>query len=82
MYARGMNVEMIKSAIERLSEPERRALAEWFIELEERAWDAEIERDFSPGGRGHALIRKINQEIESGKFTRLDEGMRSRQRRR
>jgi len=78
-----MNVEMIKSAIEGLSEPERRALAEWLIELEERAWDAEIERDFSPGGgRGHALIQEIDREIESGKFTRLDEGMRSRQRRR
>ena len=78
-----MNVEMIKSAIEGLSEPERRALAEWLIELEERAWDAEIERDFSPGGgRGHTLIQEIDREIESGKFTRLDEGMRSRQRRR
>ena len=78
-----MNVEMIKSAIEGHSEPERRALAEWLIELEERAWDAEIERDFSPGGgRGHALIQEIDREIESGKFTRLDEGMRSRQRRR
>ena len=77
-----MNVEMIKAAIEQLSEPERRALADWFLELEERAWDAEMERDFSPGGRGQALIQEVNQEIESGKFTRLDEGMRSKQGRR
>ncbi len=74
-----MDVETIKAAIETLSEPERRALADWLQELEDRAWDAEMERDFSPGGRAQALAEKIDQEIEEGKFTPLDEGMRSRQ---
>ena len=77
-----MKVETIKAAIEQLSEPERRALAAWFLELEEQAWDAEMERDFSPGGRGRDLIQEVTREIEDGKFTRLDEGLRSRQRRR
>jgi hypothetical protein len=27
-----------------------------------------MERDFSPGGRGHRLGGKINQEIDKGKF--------------
>lgn len=77
-----MDVETIKAAIERLSEPERRALADWFQQLEEQAWDAEMERDFSPGGCGQTLAEKISQEIDEGKFAPLDEGMRSRQGRR
>jgi len=74
-----MTVEAIKAAIEELTEPERRKLANWFEELEEQAWDAEMERDLSPGGRGHHLIQKIDQEIERGRFTPLEEGLRSRQ---
>ena len=74
-----MDVETIKAAIETLSESERRVLADWFQELEDRAWDAEMERDFSPGGRAQTLAEKIDREIEEGKFTPLDEGMRSRQ---
>jgi hypothetical protein len=63
-----MTVETIKAAIEQLPEPERRKLAEWFTELEEQAWDAEMERDFSPGGRGHHLVEKINEQIDQAKF--------------
>ena len=74
-----MTVEAIKGAIEKLTVPERHALAEWFEEMEERAWDAEMERDFSPGGRGHHLVEKVNQEIDSGKFTPMQETLRSRQ---
>ena len=77
-----MDVKTIKAAIEHLSKPERRALADWLQELEERAWDAEMKRDFSPGGRAQALVEKIDREIEEGNFTPLDEGMRSRQGRR
>ncbi len=76
-----MTVEAIKAAIEQLTETERHTLAEWLEELEEQAWDAEIERDFSPAGRGHPLVNKINQEIDGAKFTPLEEGLRSRQKR-
>ncbi len=76
-----MTVEAIKAAIEQLSEPERRKLADWFTELEEQAWDAEMERDFSRGGRGHHLVEKINQEIDQGKFAPLEQGFPSRQER-
>lgn len=58
-----MSGEAIKAAIEQLTEPERRKLAEWLLELEEQAWDAEMERDFSPAGRGHSLVDKINHAI-------------------
>ncbi len=73
-----MNVEAIKTAIEQLSEPERRALAAWLDELEDQAWDAEMERDFSPKGRGHSLLKKVNEEIDGGKFTPLSDGLNAR----
>ena len=74
-----MTLEAIKEAIEQLPEPDRRKLADWFDELEEQAWDAEMERDFSPGGRGHHLVEKINREIDEGKFTPMQDGLRARE---
>ena len=74
-----MTVEAIKAAIEQLTESERHKLEDWLEELEERAWDARMDRDFSPGGRGHHLVEKVHQEIDSGKFTPLEEGLRSRE---
>jgi hypothetical protein len=74
-----MTVEAIKAAIEELTEPERRALADWFEQLEEESWDAEMKQDFAPGGRGHHLVEKINQQIDNGKFTPMENGLRSRQ---
>jgi hypothetical protein len=73
-----MTVEAIKAAIGQLTEPERRELADWFEQLEEDAWDAEMEQDFSAGGRGRHLVGKVNQEIDQGKFTPLDKGLHSR----
>ena len=73
-----MTVEAIKQAIVDLSESERKQLANWFEELEEEAWDHEMERDFSAGGRGADLLEKIDQEIEAGNFTSLEEGLRLR----
>jgi thiamine pyrophosphate-dependent acetolactate synthase large subunit-like protein len=77
-----MTVEAIKAAIEDLPEPERRKLADWLEERGEQAWDAEMERDFSAGGRGHHLVEKIDQQIDDHGFTLLDEGLRSRQKKR
>jgi hypothetical protein len=77
-----MTVEAIKAAIEDLPESERRKLVDWLEELDEQAWDAEIERDFSPGGRGHHLVEKIDQHIDRHGSTLLDEGLRSRQKKR
>jgi hypothetical protein len=51
------------------------------LELEEQAWDAEMERDFSPGGRGEHLIEKINQEIDNATFAPLEDGLPSWQER-
>jgi len=76
-----MTVEAIKTAIEQLTEAERRRLADWIAELEEGAWDAEMVRDLSPGGRGHHLLEKTNQEIDKGKFAPPEQGLPSQQER-
>jgi hypothetical protein len=75
-YVWCMTVETIKEAIVHLSEPERKQLTEWFDELEEEAWDRQMEKDFSPGGRGTHLLEKVDREIETGNHTSLDEGLR------
>ena len=47
-------------------------IVDWFEELEERAWDDEIERDFSPGGRGMPLLAELEQDIADGKTRPLE----------
>ncbi len=76
-----MTVEAIKQEISDLSAPERKQLIDWIEELEEQAWDREMERDFAPGGRGAHLIGKVDREIADDQFTSLEEGLGSRQQR-
>ncbi len=73
-----MNVEAIKAAIEELPEADRRKLAEWFEELEEQAWNKQIEEDFSPGGRGAPLLAKLQRELAEGETRPMEEGFAER----
>ncbi len=72
-----MTAEAIKQEISHLSEVDRKQLMDWIGELEEQAWDREMERDFAPGDRGADLIEKVDREIAEGKFTSLEEGLHS-----
>ena len=54
-----MTVEAIKEAIAGLPEDERHSLAAWLNELDYDEWDKEMVKDFSPGGRGYALVEKV-----------------------
>ena len=56
-----------EAAIVHLSEPERKKLADWFEDLEEDAWDREMERDFAPGGRGAHLLEEVKADIAAGR---------------
>ena len=82
VYGEGMTLEALKEAVVHLSESEREQFAHWFEELAEEAWDKQIERDFSPGGRGAHVVEKIDREIDraidSGNVTSLEEGLRVR----
>jgi Arc/MetJ-type ribon-helix-helix transcriptional regulator len=73
-----MTMEAIKDAITHLSEQERKQLADWFQELDEQAWDRQMEQDFAPGGRGAHLLEKIDRQIDAGNFTSLEEELRRR----
>ncbi len=77
-----MTVEAIKTAIQELDETDRRKLADWLDELEERAWDEQIERDFSPGGRGLPLLEQFQRDIAEGKARPMEEGFAERRKRR
>jgi hypothetical protein len=68
-----MTVEAIKDAIVHLSEPERKQLADWLEELEEEAWDRQIEHDFSPGGRGVHLLEEVKADINAGRTKPMKE---------
>ena len=72
VYPVNMTIEAIKAAIQELSQPDRQDLANWF---EEQNWDAEMEYDFSPGGRGYDLVQRINNEIDKGNFSPLEKGL-------
>ena len=66
-----MTVEAIKEAIASLPEQERASLAAWMIEQDYDEWDTQMARDFSPGGRGHQILDKVNRDINEGKFSPL-----------
>jgi hypothetical protein len=68
-----MTVEDIKDAIVHLSEPQRQQLAEWFDEVKEDEWDRQIEKDFSPGGRGHHLLQEVEADIAAGRTKPMEE---------
>jgi len=69
-----MILEAIKQAITELPESEKSSLAVWLNEQDAKAWDKQIEEDFSAGGAGMALIEKWDAaEINAGRSVPLEE---------
>ena len=56
-----MTLPEIQRAIEGLPEQEQAELAKWVAGRDAAVWDAEIERDFSDGGRGEVLLESIRK---------------------
>lgn len=69
-----MTVEAIKEAIEQLPAEDQTRLAKWLSERDWQAWDEQIERDFSPGGRGVHLLADLEREIAEGATRPMEEG--------
>ena len=67
-----MTLEAIKDAVEHLPEQAQRELLQWLEEREQADWDAQLQRDFSRGGRGMPLVEIINADIQAGKFKAMD----------
>jgi hypothetical protein len=66
-----MSLAEIEEAVDKLSPEELAKLAAHIARRDKLAWDKEIEDDFSPGGRHHEALKKIDAEIEAGHFTPL-----------
>jgi len=73
-----MTLKAIQEAIERLPPEQQTILANWLSERDWNAWDEQIERDFSPGGRGMPLLAELEQEIAEGKTRPIEEGLAER----
>ena len=69
-----MDLAEIQHAIEELSKEQQAALTAWLAERDQVEWDAEIERDFSPGGGGSALLEEMKADVRAGKSRPFEEG--------
>ena len=68
-----MTLEVIKQAIAELPEREKTSLVVWLNARDAQAWDRQIERDFSQGGAGMALLEEWDAEIKAGNQMPLEE---------
>jgi hypothetical protein len=69
-----MDLAEIQHAIEELPADQQTVLASWLAERDQAQWDAEIERDFSPGGAGIELLEEMKADARAGKFRPFEEG--------
>ncbi|SPE34280.1 conserved hypothetical protein [Candidatus Sulfopaludibacter sp. SbA6] len=68
-----MTVKAIKEAIEHLPVEDQAELWQWLDDRQQATWDAEIERDFSPGGRGRFLLEEAKSDLAAGRTKPLDQ---------
>ena len=68
-----MTVESIKEAIAELPADEKTSLMAWLLQQDMEEWDKQIEEDFSPGGRGMALLEEAEADIQAGRVKPMDE---------
>jgi Arc/MetJ-type ribon-helix-helix transcriptional regulator len=68
-----MTIEAIKEAIADLPREEKARLAAWVIEQDREEWDRQIQDDFSPGGRGMALLEEAQADAREGRSKPMDD---------
>jgi hypothetical protein len=68
-----MTVESIKEALAELPADEKTSLMAWLPQQDMEEWDKQIEEDFSPGGRGMALLEEAEADIQAGRVKPMDE---------
>jgi hypothetical protein len=66
-----MSLAEIEEAVDKLSPAELAKLPAHIARRDKLAWDEEIEKDFSPGGKHEETLKRIDVEIDSGNFTPL-----------
>ncbi len=65
------SLDDVKATIDKLPPGDRAALLEWMAQSDREAWDAQIERDFFPGGAAEKWLKDVDGAIDSGKFSNL-----------
>ena len=78
-YPKHMTLEAIKQAIADLPEGEKISLVAWLTEQDAKAWDKQIEDDFSAGGAGSALLESWDAEIRGTKSVMLEDFLAQRE---
>ncbi|HMD96427.1 MAG TPA: hypothetical protein VKM93_03725 [Terriglobia bacterium] len=66
-------MEAIKEAIAVLAPDEKTGPAAWLLQQDMEEWDRQIEEDFSPGGRGMALLEAAESDVGQGRAKPMDE---------
>jgi cytochrome c553 len=66
-----MSLAEIEEAVDKLSPDELAKLAAHIARRDKVAWDEQIEKDFSPGGKHEKALEKIDAEIDAGNLTPL-----------
>ena len=66
-------MESIKEAIAELPAEQKTSLAAWILQQDMVEWDKQIEADFSPGGRGMALLEEAEADLRAGRVKPMDE---------
>jgi hypothetical protein len=66
-----MSLAEIEEAVDKLSPEDLIKLAAHIARRDKLAWDKEIEKDFSTGGKHEKTLKKVEAEIDAGNFTPL-----------
>jgi hypothetical protein len=61
----------IKDAVSALSPDELAELSTFIREQENRAWDQQIDADFSEGGRLSSVVDQVRNDIRAGRLEDL-----------
>jgi hypothetical protein len=64
-----MSLAEIEKAVKDLTPAELTKLAAYIVDQDKLGWDGQLEEDFSPGGKNSEALRRIDAEIDAGKFT-------------
>jgi hypothetical protein len=64
-----MSLAEIEKAVKDLTPAELTKLAAYIVDQDKLGWDEQLEEDFSPDGKHAEALRRIDAEIDAGKFT-------------
>ena len=70
-YNASVSLSEIKTAVDALSSEELAELAAFVRERENRAWDRQIDADFSEGGRLASVAGEVRADIRAGRLQDL-----------